>query len=373
MMPQARHSALARRRPALPLVHAVILVLLAAPLTAQETSEHLAPPPEDDPASRYMKPTTLGLRLTPEIAGAMSRKIVENMSREYELSPDQAASIENIFQQRLMRFAHENEKTGQRMIEFMMATMIENDGRFPRDKAQEFAKMAKPMLPNLKQLVSDIGADVGKEMSMSQRLRFTGDMTKAAAGITIFETRMKRWEEGTVGENANPFWDPSEKDPSAVQTDSGEDPNEHPDLKRARLEVERWSLWEVNIDGEWPEYVKRAGEYYEFDEKQKTAAEAILKQCQERAGAIKSPEWTDRVKKNRIARRLTRRSRDEIREGPVAFALDQEYERLRRPLQELDAEFKRRIDELPDARQRAAAKDAARQMLSDRGMQEPPI
>lgn len=340
-----------------------------APATGEETAGK-----EEGAASRFMKPTSLGLRMTPEIAQAMSKKIVQNMTEEYELDPDQAASIDLVFRERLMRFSHENEKTGQQMIEFMMATMIENDGRFPKEKAQEFAKMAKPLLPNLKQLISDIGADVGKEMSISQRIKFTGDMTKAAAGVTIFETRMKRWEEGTVGENANPFWDPSEKDPSAVQSDTPkDDPNEHPEMKRARLDVERWSIWEININDEWPEYLKRATEYYQFDEKQITAADAVLKQCQERATALKSSEWLDRIKKNRIARRLTRRSRGEMREGPMAFALDQEYEKLRKPLVELDAEFKRRIDQLPDSKQRATAKEAARRMLSDRGMQEPPI
>lgn len=359
----------------LSLILLVALLSLSSALHAQDSAGYQPGATDQQSATEdFMKPTQLGIRLTPEIVNAMSRRFVQEMTTQYDLRPDQAGAIQDVLAQRIMRFAHQNEKTSQQMIEFMMATMIENDGRFPKEKAQEFAKIAKPLVPNLKELFSDIGAEVGKEMSLSQRLKFTGDMTKAAAGITIFESRMKRWEEGLVGENANPFWDPSEKDPSRIQTDEPQDdPNEHPEMRRARTEVERWTIWELNIDDEWPEYIKRAGEYYEFDEKQVAAAEGILKQSRERAAAIKTSEWTDRVKQNRIAKRLARRSRGEMREGPVVFALDQEYEKLRKPLLELDAEFKRRIDDLPDSRQRAAAREAARSMLEARGMKQPPI
>ncbi len=338
--------------------------------TPADLDDPYATPSSD--TDKYMRPTKLGIRLTPQMAGAMSGKFVEQMITRYDLDERQAEDIRAIISRQIMRFAHENEKTNQELIEYMMATMIEYDGRFPQDAAQKFATMAKPIIPALKDMFTQSGAEIGKKMTVGQRLKFTGDMAGAAAGVTIFESRMKRWEEGKIGDNANPFWDPADKDPSRAEP-KPENPDEHPQHRRARMEVERWTDWELRLDDQWAEYLNRAAEYYSFDESQRTAADGVLKQCKERVAAIKTSEWESEVKRNRIARRLTRMSGGDFREGPVIFALDREYNKLRQPLVELDEEFKRRIDELPDSRQRAVAQQAARKMLADRGMKQPPI
>lgn len=326
--------------------------------------------PEPDP-SEYMRPTKLGIRLTPKIAEAMSKKFVEGMTTRYELDGQQAKAVGEVLTRRIMLFSHENEESGQELIEFMMATMIENDGRFPKEAAQEFARKAMPMVPKFRELFTKMGADIGREMSLKQRLKFTGDMTAAAAGVTIFESRMKRWEEGKIGDNANPFWDPADNDPSKTQP-TPQDPNEHPAHRQARIDAERWIEWRLRVDQDWDAYVTQAIAYYQFDEKQVTAANAILKDCKERAAAIKSKDWQDRIKDNRIARELIRRADDQSR-GPSIFALEAEFNRLQKPLLDLDEELKKRIDGLPDSKQRATAKQTVRQMLVDRGMKEPPL
>lgn len=350
--------------------------LLIAPLTgyAQEamTTEEVVTDtePEPDP-SEYMRPTEHGIRLTPQIAEAMSKRFVQGMTSRYDLDGPQADAIQEIFTRRIMLFSHQNEKTGQEMIEFMMATMIENDGRFTPEAGKEFARMAKPLIPNLKQLFAKVGADIGKEMTLTQRLKFTGDMTAAAAGVTVFESRMKRWEEGKIPEGANPFWDPADNDPSKA-VPAPKNPDEHPDHRRARIDAERWIEWRLRVDEEWDAYVTQAIEYYQFDEKQVASAEAILKDCKDRAGRIKTKEWRQQIKENRIARELIRRADDRSR-GPSLFALEAEFNRLQKPLFDLDEELKKRIDGLPDSKQRATARQTVRQMLVDRGMKEPPL
>lgn len=349
------------------------LVLLSTLMPVQVGSALGQAPPSANEDEAFMKPTSLGVRLTPELASAMSKRFVQEMVTRYELDAGQAETITGLMTRQIMKFAHENEKTGQQMIEYMFATMVENDGRFTKDAAQKFAQMSKPLIPNLKELFTRLGADIGQEMSLGQRMKFTADMTAAAAGVTIFESRMQRWEEGKIGENANPFWDPADKDPSRLQEETPEDPNEHPSYRRARIEVERWSEWELRLDDQWDEYIKQAATFYEFEEAQKKAAEGILKQCRERAAAIRTAEWLAKTKQNRIARRLARMSGGDLREGPAIFALDRDYNRLRRPLVDLDEDFKRRIDELPDSKQRSAAQRSARRFLADRGMKDPPI
>ena len=348
------------------------LIAPAAGLTQETPMEEIAvdPEPEPDP-SEYMRPTELGIRLTPQIAEAMTKRFVERMSERYDLDGQQAEAIQEIMTRRIMLFSHQNEETGQQMIEFMMATMIEYDGRFTPEAGKEFARMAKPLIPNLKQLFAKMGADIGNEMTLKQRLKFTGDMTAAAAGVTVFESRMKRWEEGKIAEGANPFWDPADDDPSKAER-APKDPNEHPDHRRARIDAERWIEWRLRVDEDGDSYGAQAIEYYQFDEKQVASAEAILKDCKDRAARIKTKEWRQEIKENRIARALIRRA-DERSRGPSIFALEAEFNRLQKPLLDLDEELKKRIDVLPDSKQRATARQTVRQMLVDRGMKEPPL
>lgn len=319
-----------------------------------------------------MQPTRLGIRMTPQIAGAMSKRFAEQMVNRYELSDGQAEAVRQIITERIMTFAHENEALGQQMFEFMMANMIEYDGRFPREKAQEFGKLAQPFAPRLKELMTQTTAEIGREMTLSQKLKFTADVTGAAAGITVFEERMKRWAKGDVGDGANPFWDPAENDPDGAST-APEDPNEHPDHREARREVERWDLWEMNLDEGWEKYIERAAAFYGFTDAQRTGAEAILKQCRQRADAIRTPEWQARLKEIRIAQHLIRRADDDLDQSVARFLMEEAHQRLRRPLTDLSKEFEKRINDLADSAQRAAAKEKVRRFLTERGIKEPPI
>ncbi len=45
---------------------------------------------------------------------------------------------------------------------------------------------------------------------------------------------------------------------------------------------------------------------------------------------------------------------------------------MQKPIRDLERDLKRRIDALPDARQRAEAEKSVRKALADRGMNRPP-
>lgn len=314
----------------------------------------------------------VGLRLTPGILHAISNRFAEEMRDDLELDDQQTQDIEKIVKRHLGKLAADNAVVGRDAIEMMMETMILHDGRFPKEDAVKFAKAVKPLMPALRQYFTDTGAEIGKKLNFNQRLKFSTGMGAVMTGLTVFENRMTRWEEGKVGDNANPFWEPSENDPNKGEGEPV-DPNEHPDHRRARQEVERWVDWELRIDDQWDEYLRHATSFYEFDDVQKNSADNILKQMKERAAAIKTPEWREKVKNNRIAKRLARRGNNDIGSGPIAFALDRDYNKMRQPLLDLDAEFKKRIDELPTSKQRQAAQQKVRKYLAEKGMEKPPL
>lgn len=337
----------------------------SAALHAQE-SKNEAKSPSDE-----IQLPDIGIRMTPGLLKAISNRFAVEMKSNLDLDDQQTTDIEGIITQHLGKLANDNAVVGRDAIEKMMETMILNDGRFPKEEAVKFAKSIKPLLPAVRQYFTDTSTEIGKKLNFQQRLKFSAQMGAVMSGFSVFEQRMAKWEDGKVNDNANPFWDGNNNE----SENAGEpvDPNEHPDHRRARQDVERWVDWELKIDDQWDDYLKKASAFYEFDDAQKASGENVMKQCKDRAALIKTPEWREKAKQNRIAKRLARRAGNDMGEGPIAFALDREYNKLRQPLQDLDAEFKRRIDELPTSKQRQAAKQKVKKFLAERGMSNPPL
>ncbi|MBK8267828.1 MAG: hypothetical protein IPK83_05800 [Planctomycetes bacterium] len=330
----------------------------SAALNAQE-SRNEAKSPSDE-----IQLPDIGIRMTPGLLKAISNRFAVEMKSNLDLDDQQTTDIEGIITQHLGKLANDNAVVGRDAIEKMMETMILNDGRFPKEEAVKFAKSIKPLLPAVRQYFTDTSTEIGKKLNFQQRLKFSAQMGAVMSGFSVFEQRMAKWEDGKVNDNANPFWDGNNNE----SENAGEpvDPNEHPDHRRARQDVERWVDWELRIDDQWDDYLKKASSFYEFDDAQKSSGENVMKQCKDRAALIKTPEWREKAKQNRIAKRLARRAGNDMGEGPIAFALDREYNKLRQPLQDLDAEFKRRVDELPTSKQRQAAKQKVRKFLAER-------
>jgi hypothetical protein len=330
--------------------------------------------PETKPAETKleMKPTTLGVRFTPAMATGISKMFVREMKGRYDLNDKQADGIREIISRQLMTVVSENAETGRDMIEKMMETMINNDGAFPPDAAKEFATIAKPVVPAIRSFFTKTSAEISKELTIKQRLKFTGDIAAATAGLVVFENRMKRWEEGKVPEGANPFYDPADHDPS-LATSQPEPTDEHPDYRRARQGVERSMQWQVDLDERWERYVDRTVDFYDLDEAQTNAAQAVLKDCRQRVAAIKTPEWREAILQNRIAQRLTwRTGGGTYTQGPWMFKLEADFEKMMQPLNDLDRELKRRLGEIPDSKQRAVALEKVRKALAEKGLERLP-
>lgn len=312
-------------------------------------------------------PTELGVRMTPAIAKAMGSSMTRRMKERYGLDDKQTEKIVDAIEYNIMKLAHENAVTGRDTFELMMATMISNDGEMPKDDAVEFAKTIKPLIPALRQFFMDNSSDIGKVLTLKQRLQFTGDMTALTAGLGVFESRMNRWEAGEVADGANPFFDR----PVTPDDDDAEgDPNESRELRRARREVDRSMAWQINFDDRWSQYVRNAIVFYEFDEEQQTAANGILEECKARAAKVKTDEWLRKYRDNRVADRLSWRLDSKFNNGPFRFQLEQAHEKLMKPLNDIGEELKRRIETLPTSKQKLEARKATDRVLQEKGLEK---
>ena len=335
---------------------------------AQDAAE-MVPDEEND----ILKPTEIGIRFTPEIAGAISRKFVNEMKPRYGLTEMQTDEIQQTMQRQFMRFARNNSELGRDMIELMIATTLENDGMFPKAEAKQFGKMATQFSGKLKEFFTQSGAEIGQKMTVKQRLQFTGDVGLAAAGLMTFENRMKRWEEGKVGETASPFLDAPGDNEDAKSEPEPRDPNETDAHRKVRKRVEQWNKWSLDCDEQWPKYLDQAAKYYSFTDPQMTAGKAILKECRDRAKPIKTPSWRSSITELKIAQQLSYGAGQPVSEGPWIRSLDEAIKRSMQPMDDLENEFKRRIEGLPDSTQRALARENVRKALADKGVKQLPI
>ena len=104
-----------------------------------------------------------------------------------------------------------------------------------------------------------------------------------------------------------------------------------------------------------------------------TGIKRILDDCMARAQKIKTPQWRSSLMENRIAQRLSWGLSAEVSQGPFMYKLEAEYEKLRKPLTDMEKELKRRIDGLATSQQRAAARETVRKSLEKKGVKQLPV
>jgi hypothetical protein len=309
--------------------------------------------------------------MTPAIAQAISGRMSEQMKQRYELDEKQAGEISKSIERNIMELAHGNAAIGRDAIEAMMASMIANDGQLPREAAMDLAKNLKPLLPALRQFFQESAADAGKSMTLKQRLRLTGDMTGLMAGLAVFESRMNRWEEGHVKDGANPFFDRGGDDEAGGE--NATDANETREMRQARRRVDRTLEWQLNVENNWEQYVRNAIVYYDFDESQQAAANGILTDCKERAANVKTSEWREKLRANRIADQLSWQVDSKFSQGPIRFQIETAHEKLMKPLNDIEKRLKQRIETLPTSMQRIEARKAAEKVFQEKGIDKLPV
>ena len=319
-----------------------------------------------------MKPTEVGVRFTPRMAQGIAKTMAREMRSRYDLSDEQVSQAQEILSRNMMKMAQDTQKKGRDIWELFMENMIANDGSFSKGDAQKWGRMMDEFLPEMKKFMTTTASQVGKTMTLSQRLKLTAEMSAVSAGFIGFEERMKRWSKGEAPDMANPFVDAT---PERTKADAARDERggkESEEVRRARVRAERRLDWEVDVESRWTSYVESAIEYYKLSDAQATSARAILKECLERAKAVKTPDWQDRLRRNRTAANVSGKMAKLFREGPWMWQLDREYEELLRPLQDVGKDLRNRVDELAETSQRANAAEQARAQLAKSGMEMPP-
>lgn len=322
----------------------------------------------------FDKPTEIGVRFTPGMARGIGRMYAEEVLKtRYEMEDEQLDTAADLIANRLMEMVHQHEEQLQGLSEYYMTEAMElmadaREGKrelhgVPTMFAQGFAKHAGPMLPGVRDLIKNVGQDIRPLLPMKQQLKLGADLMMVHKGVDAFEETMKRWSEGDV----DPFDNPFDSGEEEVELDEN---GESKELKQARERAEKvldpaGALEQATK--EWERYVTKAKELYGFDETQSALADSILRETKERAElTVNDPGWRDRAYRNRLWHHMSHALPGRW-QSPLRNHLEEGYEELNAPIEELGEDLMRRVDKIPTTDQRALADERIAAILAERG------
>lgn len=355
-----------RSLPASPGMIAVILAAIlgwaaaTAPVLGQERAAT-----DQDAAGEY------GIRFTPGMARGMARIFVRQaVTRRYELPEEKAAEAEELAARRFMQLAHKIDEPGreliERFIEEQFAYNAENRGGggfMPPTFGKEFADRVLPLMPDIREMMRGVSNDIRPMLPMKQQLKMAGDMMALKTGFDGFEQMMKKWSSGEVTEYGNPF-DQREKPKKDEQGQTER-------LKGARKGAESEAT--RSRSGQWESYIQKLTELYELDAAQVATAQSVLREFTEREQRL----LADSARHDRIYRgQLWSNMQWEIENSwnhPAKWLIEDTLTEAREPIEELEDQFKARLESIPTSGQRRAAEEKIEGLLKEKGLQRPEV
>lgn len=325
--------------------------------------------PAQDPLG---PPTELGIRLTPQMARAIAKRLVQQAGPQYELDAAKNAEAAELLARRLMAAAHATDGKANELLEWVLGYTLRINSGENRNQGMTFmtpefqaglAQHLMPLLPATKDFVRGAAQDIMPLLPLKQRLKLSGQILLAGTALDVFEKNMQRWSRGEGGPNEDPFSTPAAT-PEMMKKDAN---GETVALQRAREAAAKEADREALLKSVWGSYLADAKKYYALDAAQCASGDSLLRECLERArGMIKDPTWHDRYCRVRLWQGVVWRTRMS-RAGFFNQILKQEDAAALQPFDALGDEFRLRVDEIPTQEQRAAAEARITAALADHG------
>ncbi len=344
------------------------LLAMVVPVMAQN-----AVPPKQDPLGPG---TERGIRLTPEMARAISSAFVRNaLMRHYEMDESKADEAAELVARRLMAAAHENGAAAQALMEWGMTQALELEAKRREGSAQgnsEFAspefcqqlgERVLPLIPGVRGLIRGVGQDIRPLLPIKQQLKLGAELTMVGGSMDVFEQNMQRWARGEALPGENPFSknNATEKDANG-QTAA---------LQNARKAADQELNKEKSVLSVWDTYLKAFKKFYALDDGQCATADSIYREF---AGRLKTTlsdsKWQDNMYQARMWIDMTQALRIPWRH-PIRQMLQEQYESCMDPINALGDAFRLRLEQIPTGNQRAAADARMMTALQDKGFKMP--
>ncbi len=323
------------------------LTLLTLFLVAGAQTPADAPPSNDATAQQVQAATKdiakpippTGIWPTPRMVEGVLLRWAGEISESFELTEDQRQSFERQLLDRWPTFLEAHRATLQPLFNEYVESRISYTPPDP-EAVQKWSDRAMPVFEKLRDEVLDTQRDMTEFLTPEQQAQLARISFKMTAGLELSRAKLESWRRGQFDERE--WWDAPhsarnrERTPSADAPDSSISP---PRSVRSRIDDELLR---------WDAFVAKFIETYHLIGTQRESAHSILRECKDRAATFRDQNRlrTDRLEQDIDgAEKLTDVQRDEI----VA---------VYGPVDELFAELKARIEQIPTTAQSAAAEDA---------------
>jgi len=310
----------------------------------------------------YMRATEYGLRFTPGMAKAIMDQMVKGgaFTHELDIPKEKSQEAADAVMRRTMQMFHKSGQQGQAFAEFALETMIANDGRITPESGKQWAELSKPLIPVVREMMIGIADDLRPMVPPSKLPSFAGKMMLMTVGLDAYEKKMEQWAQGKAKKGEDLFDSVEE---AVDNAEHGRPAEETTEEEKSRRRVEQSVQWETT--GSWRHYLERAASFYQLTDAQKQSGESILRELEGRAKQIMTEEWRKKAIENRMKYQLLRHGPD-VWNTPWQWKHEREYEAMMKPIKELTAELRDRLEQLPTAEQRTAAEGRIQTALAER-------
>ena len=214
-----------------------------------------------------------------------------------------------------------------------------------------------PILPEIRELVRGVTQDVRPMLPMKQQLKMAGDMTGVMMAMNGFEEVMKKWSSGEIKDFEDPF---------NTQRPKKDKDGETADLKFARDKAQK-AINRPRAKA-WAEYIESFKKLYELDAAQSAAADSILQEFSEREAALRADAaWATRSIAGRCGTNSVGGSRATWLH-PARTLIEEQNQRARLTWNQLEEDFKARLETVLTAAQRRTADQKVERLLKKKGL-----
>jgi len=309
------------------------------------------------------EPTKHGLRLTPDMARALARQwLAERMDPAANVTHDQQNQLSESVAKRLMDLARDHQPQVQQLFDYTFQGVLSSRGQFTPETGQKLAEKASPLVPALHEFTDNVSQDARKILNPDEMTSFEKRLQREHNKIDNFDTKMQNWAQGRVAPGEQPFAD---LDADSPEPNTGNQGGPTPAARRAT----RRATFTLSSLGppQWEQFLSGIKQLFNFDEDQTAKAGEILAKYKVQADQIMTPEWRKAIQQNRIKYNL-RGALPPDANGPWIYHLDQEFNKIVAPVNELGEPFRKEILALVTDLQRAAVAENLGKLAAAHGL-----
>ncbi|HPZ99341.1 MAG TPA: hypothetical protein PL151_18445 [Phycisphaerae bacterium] len=280
---------------------------------------------------------------------------------------DKRAQAQELVARRFMQLAHKIDKPGRELIERLMEEQLAHQagsGRpssMPPAFGKEFAERILPIIPEIHEVARGIGQDVRPLLPLKQQLKMAGDLMAFKATVDGFEATMKKWASGEI----TSFQDPLGAHDQFEKDETGQTRTLQQARWRAQGEVENTRV------KQWGTYIEQFKKLYDLDPAQAATADSILREFTQREERLMAdPTWRDRIYEGQLWAVMSLALTGDW-SHPARTLIEDQMALRRQSWDDLEAEFKARLESIPTTAQRRAAEEKIARLMQEKGLQLP--